>query len=157
MNDTAYLTTPLGLLKIEASDNAVCSVDFADEHAEEEFRECGNSDVLNLCITQLQEYFSGKRRTFTVPLRVEGTEFQMRVWNELLKIPYGDIEAYSEIAVKIGGPKYSRAVGNACNRNRIAIIIPCHRVKGKDGSLTGYAGGTDKKEYLINLEKKYHG
>lgn len=101
---------------------------------------------------QLQEYFEGSRSSFDLPLAPEGTDFQKLVWEELLKIPYGESRTYSEIAVAIGRPKASRAVGNAINKNPIAIIIPCHRVIGKDSSLRGYAGGLELKEMLLRLE-----
>lgn len=101
---------------------------------------------------QLQEYFEGSRSSFDLPLAPEGTDFQKLVWEELLKIPYGESRTYSEIAVAIGRPKASRAVGNAINKNPIAIIIPCHRVIGKDGNLRGYAGGLELKEMLLRLE-----
>lgn len=101
---------------------------------------------------QLQEYFEGSRSSFDLPLAPEGTDFQKLVWEELLKIPYGESRTYSEIAVAIGRPKASRAVGNAINKNPIAIIIPCHRVIGKDGKLRGYAGGLELKEMLLRLE-----
>lgn len=101
---------------------------------------------------QLQEYFEGRRSSFDLPLAPEGTDFQKLVWEELLKIPYGESRTYSEIAVAIGRPKASRAVGNAINKNPIAIIIPCHRVIGKDGNLRGYAGGLELKEMLLRLE-----
>lgn len=101
---------------------------------------------------QLQEYFEGRRSSFDLPLAPEGTDFQKLVWEELLKIPYGESRTYSEIAVAIGRPKASRAVGNAINKNPIAIIIPCHRVIGKDGKLRGYAGGLELKEMLLRLE-----
>lgn len=101
---------------------------------------------------QLQEYFEGSRSSFDLPLAPEGTDFQKLVWEELLKIPYGESRTYNEIAVAIGRPKASRAVGNAINKNPIAIIIPCHRVIGKDSSLRGYAGGLELKEMLLRLE-----
>jgi methylated-DNA-[protein]-cysteine S-methyltransferase len=101
---------------------------------------------------QLQEYFEGRRSSFDLPLSPEGTDFQKLVWEELLKIPYGESRTYNEIAVAIGRPKASRAVGNAINKNPIAIIIPCHRVIGKDGNLRGYAGGLELKEMLLRLE-----
>lgn len=102
---------------------------------------------------QLEEYFQGTRKTFDLPLRMNGTEFQKQVWEALLTIPYGETRSYSELAEQIGRPKAARAVGMANHRNPIAILVPCHRVIGKNGSLTGYAGGIDKKEMLLELEK----
>lgn len=102
---------------------------------------------------QLTEYEKGIRKSFDLPLHLKGTEFQKQVWNALLEIPYGETRSYQEIAIRIGKPKALRAVGGACNRNPIGIIVPCHRVIGKNGSLTGYAGGLSYKELLLNHEK----
>jgi methylated-DNA-[protein]-cysteine S-methyltransferase len=101
---------------------------------------------------QLEEYFSGRRRHFDLPLDLHGTEFQKRCWRELLKIPYGETRSYAEIARAIGNPSAVRAVGLANGQNPIAIIVPCHRVIGSDGSLTGYGGGLDVKRRLLELE-----
>lgn len=102
---------------------------------------------------QLTEYENGTRKVFELPLHLKGTEFQKQVWNALLEIPYGETRSYQEIAIRIGKPKALRAVGGACNRNPIGIIVPCHRVIGKNGSLTGYAGGLSYKELLLKHEK----
>lgn len=101
---------------------------------------------------QLCEYLDGKRSEFTLPLSPEGTAFQRAVWNALIEIPYGQCLTYGQIAQKIGKPKAARAVGMACNRNPISIVVPCHRVVGATGSLTGYAGGLDRKRALLTLE-----
>jgi len=102
---------------------------------------------------QFSEYFDGKRKNFDLPLSIRGTDFQMKVWKALQNIPYGKTVGYGEIAAKIGNPKACRAVGMANNRNPIAIIVPCHRVIGHDGSLTGYGGGLELKQHLLELEK----
>ena len=102
---------------------------------------------------QLTEYENGKRKVFELPLHLIGTDFQKQVWNALLEIPYRETRSYQEIAIRIGKPKALRAVGGACNRNPIGIIVPCHRVIGKNGSLTGYAGGLSYKELLLKHEK----
>lgn len=102
---------------------------------------------------QLDEYFAGKRKKFDIPIKLEGTDFQMNVWKELLKIPYGETCSYLDIAKRIGNPKASRAVGMANNKNKIIIIVPCHRVIGSNKKLVGYAGGLDVKEKLLELEK----
>src|SRR5699024_8750818 len=115
-----------------------------------EYIEIESPDYINECKKQLLEYFNGERKVFDLKLNPKGTEFQKKIWNELIKIPYGETKSYSEIAKNIGNPKACRAVGNANNKNPIGICIPCHRVIGKNGSLTGYAGGIDKKEYLLN-------
>lgn len=113
----------------------------------------GSSPVLDRAARQLDEYFSGKRREFDVPLLFVGTDFQLKVWNSLLAIPYGATESYGEMARRIGMPKAVRAVANANGANSISIFAPCHRVIGSDGSLTGYGGGLGVKEYLLKLEK----
>lgn len=102
---------------------------------------------------QLEEYFAGKRKNFDLPLAAEGTDFQKKVWNALLEIPYGKTVSYGELAKKLGKPKAARAVGGACNKNPICIIVPCHRVIGANGNLTGYAFGLDFKRKLLQLEK----
>ncbi len=105
---------------------------------------------------QLEEYFSGKRKSFSVPLKPKGTAFQEKVWKELLKIPCGEVKTYGEIAKALGNPKSARAVGLACNKNPIIILIPCHRVVGKNGNLTGYACGLDMKKYLLSIENQQY-
>ena len=102
--------------------------------------------------TQLEEYFEGRRKQFDLPLRVEGTDFQKKVWSKLKRIPYGKLETYGSVAKSLGKPLASRAVGGANNKNKIGIIIPCHRVVGTSGSLTGYAPGLKYKEFLLKLE-----
>ena len=103
---------------------------------------------------QIKEYFDGKRKKFSLPIAMHGTEFQMDVWEALQKIPYGETRSYKEIAELINRPKAVRAVGMANNRNPISIIVPCHRVIGHDGKLVGYGGGLPLKQYLLELEKK---
>ena len=110
--------------------------------------------VLEEAALQLCQYASGTRRQFTVPLAPSGTDFQQAVWAALQTIPYGETRSYGEIAAQIGKPTAARAVGMACNQNPILLLIPCHRVIGKSGSLTGYAAGLDLKEELLNLEKR---
>lgn len=110
------------------------------------------SPILNLAAIQLKEYFSGQRTSFDLPLAPAGTQFQMRVWRELSAIPYGQIISYGEQAKRMGQPKASRAVGAANGKNPIGIIIPCHRVLGANGSLTGFAGGIEIKRRLLAIE-----
>lgn len=102
---------------------------------------------------ELKEYFEGGREVFDIPIKLNGTDFQKKVWEELLKIPYGETKSYLDIAKSIGNPKACRAVGMANNKNKIIIIVPCHRVIGSNKKLVGYAGGLDVKEKLLNLEK----
>lgn len=111
-----------------------------------------SDDALRPYLRQLEEYFSGKRRSFSVPLDLRGTEFQLRCWHALLEIPYGETRTYRDIAHAIGHPQSFRAVGLANNRNPIAIIVPCHRVIASDGTLCGYGGGLDLKRKLLELE-----
>lgn len=111
--------------------------------------------LLKEAFRQLQEYFCGQRKTFDLPLSAKGTVFQQKVWQALQTIPYGQVASYKDIAVRVGNPKACRAVGMANHNNPIGIIIPCHRVVGTDGKLTGYAGGVDIKEKLLALEKRY--
>lgn len=102
---------------------------------------------------QLSEYLKGERKMFDLPLQMKGTDFQQRVWNALLEIPYGETRSYKQIAEAIGNPKAVRAVGMANNRNPLLIVVPCHRVIGADGKLVGYGAGIEKKEFLLRLEK----
>ena len=113
-----------------------------------------DTQILQKTAKQLEEYFAGKRKNFDVPLNPKGTEFMKKVWTALCGIPYGEVYSYKQIAVKIGNPKASRAVGMANHNNPIPIIIPCHRVVGSNGKLVGYALGLDKKDFLLELEKK---
>ena len=114
-----------------------------------------NTEILNETEKQLNEYFCGKRKNFNVPINPKGTEFQKQVWNELLKIPYGQTVTYKRIAQKIEKPNASRAVGMVNHNNPIAIIVPCHRVVGSNNKLVGYAFGLEKKQFLLDLENKF--
>ena len=111
------------------------------------------TELLSMATIQLDEYFQGKRTTFSLPFKLTGTPFQLAVWKELQNIPYGQTTSYKEIAQKINKPKAYRAVGMANNKNPLPIIIPCHRVIGSNGKLIGYAGGLNLKNYLLELEK----
>lgn len=112
-----------------------------------------SSLVVDECIKELDEYFIKKRKVFNVPIKLNGTLFQMKVFEVLKSIPYGHTLSYEDVAILIGKPKASRAVGNACNKNPIMIVVPCHRVIGKNGKLVGFAYGTDLKEELLELER----
>lgn len=113
------------------------------------------TELLSMATIQLDEYFQGKRTTFSLPFKLTGTSFQLAVWKELQNIPYGQTTSYKEIAQKINKPKACRAVGMANNKNPLPIIIPCHRVIGSNGKLIGYAGGLKLKNYLLELEKSH--
>lgn len=138
------------MLLIGLEDGAVVSLKLAAEPLSEE----SPSPAVQALIRQLSEYFSGIRTEFDIPLSLKGTPFQMLVWQELRRIPYGQTRTYGEIATAIGKPGAARAVGMACNRNPIWLLIPCHRVVGKNRSLTGYAGGLDMKQQLLELEQQ---
>ncbi|WP_346943144.1 methylated-DNA--[protein]-cysteine S-methyltransferase [Clostridium sp.] len=137
------------MVEIIASDRAIISVMFVDE-AKENLEE---TEILKECIKQLDEYFNGTRREFDIECEVQGTEFQKNAWKALMKIPYGETWSYKQQAIQIGNEKATRAVGNANSKNLISIIIPCHRVIGANKSLTGYAGGLNRKQWLLQHEK----
>lgn len=145
------LASPVGPLSLVENGAALTHVCFGREKIPEG-AELGESTLLAEAAGQLDEYFNGRRRVFDLPLAPFGTEFQRRVWTELRLIPYGETRFYAQMAEALGQPGASRAVGQANNRNPLAIIIPCHRVLGRDGHLTGYAGGVEIKEYLLKLE-----
>lgn len=142
--------TPIGTVRITESEKGITGLRFCD--GTEEASEVGGIYLGEAC-RQLREYFSKKRRSFDVPLDLRGSEFQLRVWNELQGIPCGETRSYQDVAARIGNPKAARAVGLANNRNPILIMIPCHRVVGKNKKPVGYAGGIERKEYLLALEK----
>ena len=159
-------TTPISPMFACASSNGLCLLEFTDRRMlESEFKDLcqrlnavilpGKNPHLDHAQSEIQEYFSGTRRTFTVPLDTPGTEFQNAVWRILQKIPYGETCSYQQQAIALGNPKAIRAVASANGHNRIAIIIPCHRVIGSDGSLTGYGGGLHRKKWLLDFEKSH--
>lgn len=141
--------TKIGYLTISEENDIVVEILFGKfENLTEE------NNALKKAINEINEYLDGNRKEFTFPFQISGTEFQQKVYNELLKIPYGQTCSYGDIAKSIGNEKAYRAVGNANNKNKLPIVIPCHRVIGKNKDLTGYAGGLDIKEFLLNLENK---
>ena len=147
---SSVFESPVGTVEIRADETGVVSVCFLHEPPAQEKRR--SNAITELCERQLREYFDGKRRDFTVPLHTEGSGFQQKVWEQLRLIPYGKTISYLEIAKRLGDPGLTRAVGTANNRNPVAVIVPCHRVIGADGSLIGYAGGVDRKRKLLLLE-----
>ncbi len=148
--ETAYIQSPVGILELKGDTDALASVYFKDEEnitiSEKIPKE------LEAAAHQLQEYFEGKRQHFNLKLSPEGTEFQKRVWNQLQQIPFGKTTSYQKMANTLGDPKVIRAAASANGKNPISIIIPCHRVIGSDGSLTGYAGGLHRKKWLLEFE-----
>jgi methylated-DNA-[protein]-cysteine S-methyltransferase len=140
-------------LGIAERDGAICRIFFGADKRADEFQE-KETPMIKKAANQLDEYFNKKRKKFDIPINLDGTDFQKKVWNALLNIPYGETRSYGAIAAVTGNPKASRAVGMANNRNPIPIIVPCHRVIGHDGSLTGYAGGLELKQALLELEAR---
>ena len=149
MNFTAKYLTRKGWLKIDGNDQCITSIAFCT--SEPKVSENLPELYLNL-IHQFDDYFTYRKWTFNVPLQPHGTDFQKKVWIELQKIPFGKTISYQELANRLGNPKVIRAAASANGKNPIAILIPCHRVIGKDGSLTGYAGGLERKKFLLELE-----
>lgn len=145
MTGRAYYKSPVGLLIIESEDSFITTVNFCKTDPLEEII----TPVIEQCIGELDEYFFQGRKFFNVEIRLNGSEFQNKVWNELLTIPYGKTMSYLELALRVGDINSIRAVGLANGQNQIAIIVPCHRVIGKNGDLVGYGGGLDKKEWLL--------
>ena len=146
----AFYDTVLGEMTIACRDSEITAIEFGritDVSGIER-----KTELLSQAAMQLEEYFAGKRRSFTVPLHMSGTKFQCEVWRALCLIPYGETRSYKQLAEMVGNPKACRAVGMANNKNSIAVMIPCHRVIGADGSLTGYAGGLEIKKKLLELE-----
>jgi methylated-DNA-[protein]-cysteine S-methyltransferase len=145
-----YYKSPLGPIEITGSQDSIIALNFVDEMLPEdgELTFC-----VKACLRQIDEYFRGDRREFVLNLQPAGTDFQKSVWQQLEKIPYGKTTSYGQIAEIIGKPNASRAVGSANGKNPIAIIIPCHRVIGRDGGLTGYGGGLWRKRWLIGFER----
>lgn len=149
MKETAIYNSPVGSLRIVSEEDSIIEIHFLDVKKKVSIPE---SKVMKQCFQELDEYFNSKRKQFQVKTNPSGTEFQKRVWEELKRIPYGSTKSYEEIAISIGNIKSIRAVGLANGKNKIPVIIPCHRVIGKDGSLTGFGGGLPRKEFLLRLE-----
>lgn len=158
------IITPIGEMIAMATDEAICLLDFFDSKtllidqaiAMQHFKITDDEEKDTLLLLelahQLNEYFAKERKEFTLPIELIGTSFQEEVWRVLQTIPYGETRTYKEQAIAVGNPKGVRAVANANAKNRISIIVPCHRVIGTNGTLTGYAGGLDRKKFLLDLE-----
>lgn len=149
---TTYYPSPVGVLKLQCSDDHIKAVFFENEDRSL----AKNHILLEQCAQQLDEYFEGRRKQFTLPLHQDGTSFQTKVWDLLYQIPYGNTISYHQLAKQYGNPKAIRAVASANGRNNLAIIVPCHRVIGSNQSLTGYAGGLWRKKWLLEHEAKFH-
>ena len=150
---TAYYSSPVGLLKMQSTDEHLTALLFMEE------RDSDSNDeppVLQQCKQELDEYFNGNRKEFTLPLQQQGTQFQQKVWQLLLNIPFGKTLSYNHLSKQYGDLKAIRAVASANGKNNIAIIVPCHRVIGSNQSLTGYAGGLWRKRWLLDHEAKFH-
>lgn len=150
--DSCYIETPLGTAKIIGDQSGICSVSVLDSQKE-------NSEIipesLLECVMQLKAYFNNERQYFDLKLNPEGTAFQKKVWKELENIPYGKTISYLDLSKQLGNVKVIRAAASANGKNPLWIIVPCHRVIGSDGSLTGYAGGLHRKQWLLNHESEY--
>lgn len=164
----SYTNTPLGVMRMGATDKGICLFDFQyrksidsimkriEQQVGEVFTE-GAHQHFTVLQEQIKEYFDGTRQDFDLPLHLVGSPFQVRVWEALLQIPYGETRSYKQQSIALGGEKAIRAVAGANGENGIAIIVPCHRVIGTNGSLTGYGGGLPKKQWLLQHEAKHSG
>ena len=144
--------SPVGKLLIRADEESIIEVSFNGSADAIESDDC---EILGRCVTELEMYFAGRLKDFTVPIKLIGTDFRKKCWEALRAIPYGETISYKELANKIGNPKACRAVGGANHHNPIVVMVPCHRVIGSSGALTGFGGGLDKKRFLLELEKKH--
>ncbi|MEZ5536911.1 MAG: methylated-DNA--[protein]-cysteine S-methyltransferase [Thiolinea sp.] len=143
-----YLNSPTGIIEIKASEQGITNVNFVESRSDN----INPNTHTTACKQQLEEYFAGELREFDLPLDAQGTEFQRQVWQQLQNIPFGASCSYQELADKLQNPKAVRAVGAANGKNPVAVIVPCHRVIGSNGTLTGYAGGLERKAWLLKHE-----
>jgi methylated-DNA-[protein]-cysteine S-methyltransferase len=148
-----HLDTPIGTLRLVSNGTQLLKIEFENQYSDDQGIESSDT-VLTACAAQLTDYFTGARQHFELPLAAKGTTFQHAVWDALVDIPYGELRSYRDIAQTIGNPRAVRAVGAANGRNPLPIVVPCHRVIGSNGSLTGFAGGLDAKTYLLELEAR---
>jgi methylated-DNA-[protein]-cysteine S-methyltransferase len=152
MKNVWYYDSPVGTLGIAEDGVGITDIFRADGEKPDGLTEL-ETPLLEMAVQQLKEYFEGNRRNFELPLSLTGTDFQRSVWEALQAIPYGETRSYRQIAEQAGSPKACRAVGMANHRNPVMIIVPCHRVIGADGSMVGYGGGLEMKEFLLRLER----
>ena len=153
MTHYTYMESPVGQLLLAGDDDGLQRVGFVKQA--ETLPDAQPGSLLRNAVEQLKAYFAGDLRKFDLPLRMQGTPFQLAVWRALQDIPYGETISYGEMARRVGNPKGSRAVGLANGSNPIAIVVPCHRVIGSNGKLTGYGGGLNNKETLLALERRH--
>lgn len=149
------INSPLGTLTLVEEDEKLSGIFYENEEVNLTNIKEKDTELLLKTEKEINEYFLGKRKSFDIPLKLKGTHYQLKVWKELMNIKYNELLTYKDIAIKINNPKSFRAVGLANNKNRIPIIIPCHRVIGSNKKLIGYSAGLDKKEFLINLEREH--
>ena len=152
--ETTYYKSPIGILEIKGNEEGIQTITYLEEDALA-LKENLKTAELKKCILQLDEYFAGNRKEFTLKLNPQGTEFQQKVWEALLKVSFNTTKSYLQQSKIVGDVKAIRAVGTANGKNPISIIIPCHRIIGSDGSLTGYAGGIWRKKWLLEHESGY--
>ncbi|TKC16768.1 methylated-DNA--[protein]-cysteine S-methyltransferase [Robertmurraya kyonggiensis] len=145
--------SPIGVIEIEGTEEGIYSILFSEKEKLENVLVDDSPAVLQECFDQLDQYFKGTRHEFTIPFLFEGTDFQKTVWTALTKINYAQAGSYKDIAVSIGNEKAVRAVGSANGKNKLSIVVPCHRIIGSNGKLTGYAGGLWRKEWLLKHER----
>ena len=156
MPEAVFIHSPVGILQIVETNGCISAIHFAEGAMPEQT--AAPTPVQQQCLAELQEYFEGKRLTFTFPMVQSGTDFQQRVWQQLGHIPFGKTISYRQLAVQLGDAKCIRAAGTANGKNHLAIVVPCHRVIGSNQSLTGYAGGLWRKQWLLQHEAKWaHG
>ncbi|PLX25635.1 cysteine methyltransferase [Candidatus Parcubacteria bacterium] len=153
-----FLKTPIGVLEIVADEKNILAINFTKQarlDLAERARRKNSNALTEKCVVTLKEYFFGNKKKFSLDLEFVGTDFQKKVWQTLVRVPYGSIISYGDLATMIGQPKAARAIGGAVNKNPIPIIIPCHRVLGSDGKLVGYEGGLWRKKWLLQHENSF--
>ena len=148
------MESPIGWMEILGSDNFIHAIHFIDNLSADRQNPAG---ILEECRIQLEDYFKGKRKSFDLPYETEGTDFQRKVWDHVLKIPFGETKSYGDVAREIGNLNLMRAVGMANGKNPLSIVIPCHRVLGANNKLVGYGGGLERKDWLLKHEMKVSG
>ena len=151
----SYCKSPVGDIRVSGTENFVTEIVFCKKDCVHRKETVHLPSVILDCQKQISQYFKGEIQNFTISFQLNGTDFQKLVWQELLKIPYGETVSYKDLSKKLNNVMAIRAVANANAKNKLAIVIPCHRVIGSNNSLTGYAGGVEKKKYLLELEKKH--